>query len=1131
MSLYYEFNLAMPVIKDRTFYAIILLQIFCCFVSCKIQHKALFTDVTSSSGIDFSNNIAETDELNVLNFEYMYNGGGVAVGDLNGDGLPDIYFTGNQVPNKLYLNKGDLKFEDVTDRAGVAGKEGWKTGVTMADVNGDGLLDIYVCYSGKGDVASRANQLFINKGVKDGFPVFEEEAAAYGLDAPGTNSTQAVFFDYDHDGDLDMFLLNHATMFYAPFFNTDKLRTKRHPYFSNRLYRNDGGHFTDVSEIAGIKGGGNNFGLGVCVSDVNNDGWPDIYTTNDFEEQDFLYLNNHDGTFKDITKRAIKHISKYAMGCDIADYNNDGFEDIMVLDMLPEDNRRQKLLRGPDEYDKYHLLVDSGYFHQNMRNTLQLNAGIDSAGEPFFSEIGQLAGVSNTDWSWSPLIADYDNDGYKDLFISNGYLRDYTNMDFLTFTVEEYRQKYGDKVLLSDLVKEMPQTKLPNYIFRNKGDLTFENVGKAWGITSPTVSNGAVYADLDNDGDLDLIINNLDSKATIYRNNSQEISGNHFLRVQLQDTGMNRFAIGAKVSIQTSSGKKQILEMEPTRGFQSSVDPILHFGLGGDTLVKQIIVQWPDGRYSSFKNIKANQLIKLSPYSPYINDKINVTTVSLFTDVTATSGLNFTQHENQYVDFKNEALLPYQISKEGPRLSKADVNGDGLEDVFIGAPKGQSAKLFLQTKQGTFIAAPSQPWKSDSLCEDIQSAFFDADGDGDMDLYVVSGGGETTSSPNQRQDRLYINDGKGNFSKAINALPQRAGNKSCVAIADYNRDGKPDIFIGGRSVPGKYGIAPESYLLKNESTKNKIQFVNSTATDAKGLQFAGMVTDACWIDINKDGWPDLIVVGDWMPVSIFINNKGKLENKTAEYNLTNTSGLWTRIIPTDIDGDGDTDFILGNLAPNTQFKASVKEPMTLCINDFLKTGSTQAILCYYIQGVSYPYPSHDELLTVLPVLKKKFLKYSTYANATLKDIFTPDELTGMKELKVTELKNCLLQNTGKAKFTLKELPQQAQFSAVFGADVEDINDDGKNDMILCGNFYPFQVQLGREDASYGSILLGNGKGNFHALPYKETGWLTPGDIRDMTTIKTKSGATLYILAKNNDAIQVIRNNATSLKAK
>lgn len=1101
-------------------------------LGCQSPKEKLFTDITAQSKISFTNTITETPKQNILNYEYMYNGAGVAVGDVNNDGLADIYFTGNQVGDKLYLNKADLKFEDITDKAGVPGKPSWATGVTMADVNADGLLDIYVCYSGTGDVAGRANLLYINQGVKNGVPLFLEKAAEYGIDAPGTNSTQAAFFDYDRDGDLDMFLLNHAIMFYSTFVNTTKLRSRRHPYFSNRLYRNDKGHFTDVSETAGIKGGGNNFGLGISISDINNDGWPDIYTTNDFDEQDFLYLNNQDGTFRDVTKQSLGHLSKNGMGCDIADYNNDGLMDIAVMDMLPEDNRRQKMLKGPDEYDKYNLLVDSGYFHQNMRNTLQLGQGFTKEAVPVFSEIGQLAGISNTDWSWAPLFADYDNDGNKDLFITNGFLRDFTNLDFLNFTVAEYRQKYGAKVPADQLIKELPSTRIPNYIFQNKDDLCFEDATKRWGMDVPAVSNGAAYADLDNDGDLDLVINNLNEKATVYRNNSEKNSGNHFLRIQLHDSGANKFAIGAKVMVETSSGKKQFVEMQPVRGFQSSVDPVLHFGLGADSVINKIIVLWPDGKETSHINIKCNSLVKLTRNSISFTEPVSIIPAPFFSDITVSGGINFVQHENKYVDFKHELLLPWQLSKQGPRLAKADVNGDGMEDVFIGAPMGQSAQLYLQTASEKFVLSPSQPWKADSFCEDIQSTFFDVDSDGDPDLYVVSGGNEPHSNAAELYDRLYLNDGTGNFSKAINGLPAIATGKSCVAIADYNKDGKLDIFVGGRVVPGKYGISPQSYLLKNESTAGKLKFSNSTATDAKQLQFTGMVTDAIWEDINKDDWLDLVVAGEWMPIKFFINNNGRLEERSSDYGLEKTGGLWTRIIPADMDGDGDTDFLLGNLAPNTQLYASEKQPMTLCINDFMKNGTSIPLLCYYIQGVSYPYASRDEIVESMPGLKKKFLRFATYATATVKDIFTHEQLKGMLELYVHTVKNCWLQNQGNArlpdgqgKFILKELPAMAQFSAIQGAVMSDFNQDGKNEIFAVGNFYPFRVQLGREDAGKGILLQhAMDKNAFTVSGFNETGVVSDGDIRDMVSVKTKTGKTIIVIAKNNDHVQVIKTN-------
>lgn len=1103
-----------------------IVAISCIIISCANKKTTLFTEESSAhTNINFSNDIKEDADYNILTYEYLYNGGGVAVGDLNNDGLPDILFSGNMVSNKLYLNKGNLQFEDITDKAGVQGRPRWKTGVVMADVNGDGLLDIYICYSGPGTDNDRANELYINNGLKDGVPVFKESAKEYGLDAPGTYTTTVSFVDIDNDGDLDMFMVNHADMFYNPFYNTDNLRAKRNPKFGNRLYRNDNGHFTDISETAGIYGSGLNFGLSVSMSDINNDGWVDIYVTNDYDERDFLYLNNHDGTFREVLAKAAGHISEFAMGSDIADYNNDNKTDIMVMDMLPEDNRRQKLLKGADNYDKYNIRFNAGFHKQQMRNTLQLNNGNDSSGSPIFSEVGQMAGVSNTDWSWAPLLADFDNDGWKDLFISNGILRDITNLDFVKYTSgysAEYKKDTGDKFEMWKLVKQMPSTKLNNYLFKNNKDLTFSNVTTEWGFTASAISNGTVYADLDNDGDLDLVINRLNEKAAVYKNNTSETTRQHYVKIKLLGAGKNTQGTGAKVYVQTAH-THQMQEAFTTRGFQSSVDPVIHLGLGEDSVIETIKVEWQSGKVSMLRQVKADILLVIAENKSVDNVIPNNSSITnkMFEDVTPASGVHFTHTQSSFVDFKISPLLPYQLSKVGPALASADVNGDGLDDLFIGAAASQDCQLYLQTKEGKFILAASQPWNINKNSAITGALFFDADKDGDNDLYLVSGGADFYLNNKNYQDQLFENDGHGNFKKLNNALPVETVSGTCARAADINHDGLPDLFIGGKLSPGMFPIAPESFILKNKSVPGHILFEKDKQQTDPALIHPGMVTDAVWLDINKDGWQDLVVVGEFMPITIFENHAGKLVDATKAYGLSGTNGWWNRILADDFNNDGNIDLVVGNLGTNTQLKASATQPLTITYGDFYGNGMINPILCYFNGGKSYPFNTKDELADQFPAIQKKFLHYTDYADATLQDLFTADQLAKSTTVSINELQSVYLQNNGNKKFTISALPNCAQLSAVNGLVSADIDNDGNKDIIVGGNFYPFRVSLGPLDASVGLVLKGNGKGVFTPLPYTATGLYMPGDVRDI--IKIKSGSK-YVLAaaKNNGALQLVK---------
>ncbi|HEA21695.1 MAG TPA: RNA-binding protein [Pricia antarctica] len=1067
-----------------------------------------------TTGINFKNLVQETEEFNVLTYGYLYNGGGVSIGDVNNDNLPDIYFTGNMVGSHLYINKGNFEFEEIAKEAGVFAEGLWNTGTTMADVNADGLLDIYICRSAAPSPAKRKNLLFINNGpsAENGRVSFTEKASEYGIDDTGY-STQATFFDYDKDGDLDLYVLNHSTQEYAGFGQiTASLKHKNNPAFSDKLYRNDNGTFKDVTETAGLISNVLGFGLGLGVSDINGDGWLDIYISNDYNEQDYLYINKQDGTFTESLENFIGHTSLFSMGSDIADVNNDGYTDIISLDMLPEGNARQKMVSGPDNYDKYQRLVSSGFYNQTMRNMLQLN----NEGESF-SEIGQLSGISNTDWSWASLFADFDNDGYKDVYITNGYKRDYTNMDFMNFAVQEKlkENKTGKQTAIKELLKNIPSTIEENYTYHNNGDLTFRKVNSDWGLDQKSLSNGAAYADLDNDGDLDLVVNNLEEEAFIYRNNSEKFNQNKFLRIQLKGDDKNTFGIGSKVTVH-SGGQILVQELIPSRGYQSSVDYTLVFGLGNAEQVDSLIVQWPNAREQALVNLKAGQTLVIKQKdSKEIQKNERASNPVYFTDVSQDSLVPFIHKENNFNDFKREQLLPHKLSVQGPKIAKGDVNGDGLVDIFIGGAKGSPGELQIQSTDGGFDIERGA-FATDSGSEDVGALFFDADNDGDLDLYVVSGGNEYDIDAPELQDRLYMNNGKGGFTKNASSLPQMSVSGSCVTANDFDNDGDQDLFVGGRGLPGQYPRGTRSYILQNDKKGN---FKDITAMVSEDLEAPGMVTDAIWTDFNTDSKADLMVVGEFMAIRAFENTGGQLAEITGNSGLTNTQGWWNRIASGDFDNDGDMDYIVGNFGLNSQLKASPDEPVEVYYKDFDGNGSLDPILTSYIMGESYPIFSKDDLLGQLSGLKRKYVNYSDYADQKITDVFTSEELSDAQILKANNFASSYIENLGNNQFKLTDLPTTAQFSPIYGILIRDFNADGNLDVVLAGNFFGNRVKFGRYDANKGVLLLGNGKGGFQSVNTKESGLNIDGEVRDITLVKLRNGKELILFARNNQTMK------------
>ena len=1113
--------------------------LFVCILLISSCHSrnSLFEPVSNQhTGIHFNNMIKESDSVNVLDLSNVYNGGGVGIGDFNNDGLQDIYFTGNQVGNKLYLNKGDFKFEDVTAVSGTAGNGKWCRGVSVVDINNDGWPDIYVSVTLNTDPDKRKNLLYINQGLdKDGIPHFKEMAVEYGL-ADTSYSTMAAFFDFDNDGDLDMYLVvNQIVNPSLPNVFHKLARDGSFPS-SGKLFRNDWNDslkhpvFKDVSKEAGVAIEG--YGHSVNICDINQDGWKDLYITNDYLPNDLLLINNHDGTFTDRLGEYFKHSSSNSMGIDINDVNNDGLEDVLVLDMNPEDNYRKKMMLNGNNYLTYQNSDLFGFNYQYVRNTLQLNQGPrmkqnDSIGDPIFSEIAFYAGIAETDWSWTPLIVDLDNDGNRDIFITNGFPKDVTDHDFVAFRNQAY-----NLVSKKELLKQIPAVKRHNYAYKNNGNLTFSDVSNEWGFSEPTFSNGAVYVDLDNDGALDLVVNNINDEAMVYRNKARE--GNkentHFLQIKFTGDSLNKNGFGAIAELHYGQGKIQVYENTPYRGYLSTVDNIAHFGLGNFSVIDSVFIKWPNGKMQLLQHVQADQSLHVNiknAVQNYSFSRNGLARNNLFREITDSVNIHCIHQDRDFIDFNIQKLLPHKFSEYGPALAIGDIDGNGLDDIVIGGSFYYSARIFLQGTDGRFTEKFLLHGKdsAEKRCEDEGLLLFDADGDGDLDLYIVGGGDEAPHNSTSYRDHLYVNDGKGNFTDDTTALPVNLSSKLCVRAEDFDHDGDLDLFISGRVDPGNYPKPVSSFIYRNDSKNGHIKFTDVTNTVAKDLIDIGMVCDALWTDFDNDGWQDLVLVGEWMPVTFLKNDKGVFKNVTNESGISQEKGWWNSISAGDFDHDGKTDYIVGNLGQNSFYRANERYPVRVYGKDFDNNGIFDMMLSLYLpdsngEKKEFPAQSRDDLLKQVNAMRKKFPTYKSYAVADMNTVLTDQERKDALILDVNNFQTCMLHNNGRGKFTLKPLPKEAQFSVINGMLAEDFDGDGNLDLLLNGNDYGTEPTVGRYDALNGLFLKGDGKGNFIPESILQSGIFIPGNGKALVKLRNKNGKVLVAASQNRGALKI-----------